>query len=321
MDQASMLALMGVDETAEIPAYQASNRTRQESLVPIHELLVATGYLTDEGLGGADHPWAGLYGTGTQDAVKRFQADHGLPTTGNLDPMTLAVMAGAEVVQQEHAMSSDEAFVSQRHRADEPDYNDTEADGERYSGRYNDCGPSSTLAVLRLFGAEHDAVSDEAIHGELDTGTRSEAILAVREEMTGGSSDTTTNFGQATEVMEEAGLSVQRISNGTHGVDDIALAVASGSVVMLAGQTGSNAWTPGEFVPGTASHIVVVSDYDPETGLFTVMDPSLDAPIQVTAEELQNFRDNDSGNAGAGRIVSAPPVGVVSDAGQGAATP
>jgi murein L,D-transpeptidase YcbB/YkuD len=60
--------------------------SRGEAVLALQRDLAALGYRLD-----AD----GAYGPGTAEAVRRFQADHGLPTDGMAGPQTQAAVANA----------------------------------------------------------------------------------------------------------------------------------------------------------------------------------------------------------------------------------
>ena len=53
----------------------------------VQNMLIGTGYLTD----GAD----GVFGSGTQAAVQRFQADHGLTADGIVGTQTMNALSTA----------------------------------------------------------------------------------------------------------------------------------------------------------------------------------------------------------------------------------
>ena len=81
----------------------------------VQYMLIDTGYLSD----GAD----GVFGSGTQSAVRRFQADHGLDADGVVGTQTMQALAdasGREVPEESGSYQYSMVMDATAYTADDP---------------------------------------------------------------------------------------------------------------------------------------------------------------------------------------------------------
>jgi len=79
------------------------------------------------------------------------------------------------------------------------------------------------------------------------------------------------------------------------GVDKLTRAIENGHPVVLFGANGANIWgdKPGYRSRCNSAHAVLLSDYNPKTGLYTINDPlNHRGPIKITRQELARFHES-----------------------------
>jgi peptidoglycan hydrolase-like protein with peptidoglycan-binding domain len=77
--------------TAGVPSADLQQGDRGSEVQKLQEALVQLGYLTQADI----NTGPGIFGPKTEAAVKRFQAEHHVPTTGYFGPQTRRALAQA----------------------------------------------------------------------------------------------------------------------------------------------------------------------------------------------------------------------------------
>lgn len=153
----------------------------------VQYMLIDTGYLSD----GAD----GVFGSGTQSAVRRFQADHGLDADGVVGTQTMQALAdasGREVPEESGSYQYSMVMDATAYTADDPGNSGITAGGHRLTHGLVSVDPDVIPLGTRLYIEGYgDAIVD-------DTGG---AIVGNRIDLGMDDRDEALNFGRQNVVV------------------------------------------------------------------------------------------------------------------------
>jgi hypothetical protein len=183
------------------------------------------------------------------------------------------------VAASAHPVRDDRVFVPQFRSPGLPD-------GLPFGPGNGNCGPTSIVNALRLVGLDVPG-----FHGE-----RSQAVIDAARTLVTGALDpgSSTNKHQQAFALRAAGADVHVTRSLPAALD----AVRDGAVLLLGGDRAASGWPRRPDDPprtGVASHAAVVSRFDETTGRYVVLDPALEAPVQVDASQLAAFTQVDDG--------------------------
>jgi peptidoglycan hydrolase-like protein with peptidoglycan-binding domain len=293
------VALNSAPSTSPSSAVPQTDLERGESGPEVEKLqhaLVQLGYMTEQQV----RTGPGVFGPQTEAALKRFQTEHGVPSTGTYGPQTrkalssevgtgvaeaLPAAGAAGATASGPALSAREAFITQF----TSDYNPTGPSGS------TNCGPASLAMCLAYSGHMPEGLNKEQqvdyaralmspqrkaqfTYVQAADGSRVPQLDRDRE-LTGGT--------MVSDGVRAAGLT-PRYQQGWEALDQ---QLAAGQPVIANGYTNA-AWRdqfPERMGRGDIGHLNAILGKTPE-GKYLVADPlHTGGPVAMTRQQLGVF--------------------------------
>jgi hypothetical protein len=286
-----------------------SQNLSQEKLLP----LMMLGMMGSSSILGSDSSSSSGLGTDIMSPVMMTLLNKLL--SGGLSSMsgsTSLVNAISNTSSKTNTLAARNAYSSNLTREGIKDFHVNQFEAELQvggDGANADCGPASLVMALRALGllvkgetanttdgdavdlARLSMVDDPELDGVDAEGNRVESEHSIF-----------TTLDDVARGANAAGANVETI---TANASSIQAALEKGAKVVITGTfagkdslpwTGDNG-VDNNIAPGGAEgHIVAVTGYDPNNGMFLVQDPARTTPMMVTTQALEQFMD---GNAGA----------------------